>query len=124
MANRVCLGQKSAGQFGLWISKPGVDVLSASLDQMLLATDLNSFQIITSGNVLLAASASSVTIDIPNFGFRPLLMWTGEWVTGGLSAGNVNRVTYNSNTNITFTAVMATPFDYRIYYAVLNEVMP
>ena len=35
MVARLVLGQRGAGEYGMWVSKPGIDVFSATDDQLL-----------------------------------------------------------------------------------------
>jgi hypothetical protein len=67
MANRVLLGSKG-GQQGLYISKPGVDVLTASPDQLLFDTRLGHY-----GSVIAfgTATAGSV-INFPTMPYIPM----------------------------------------------------
>ena len=69
MANRVCLGQKAAGQFGLWVSKPGLNVLTASESQMLFSSNVKTLQIAQNGKVTI--TALPYTLTIADLGFRP-----------------------------------------------------
>ena len=39
MVNRVLKGKNAAGQYGFWVSKPGVDVLSANILQFAFSSD-------------------------------------------------------------------------------------
>ncbi len=39
MVQRVIKGRSGAGQFGFWVSKPGIDVMSANIMQMAFSSD-------------------------------------------------------------------------------------
>lgn len=72
MANRVCLGQRSS-DIGLFISKPAVNVLTASLDNMLFSSSARAYQAVASGTVAIANN-SSTTIAYPNNGYVPTVL--------------------------------------------------
>jgi hypothetical protein len=74
MTNRVLLG-KFGTKYGLWVSKPGVNLLKASEDEMLLSTERQSFQIVKSGVISFpGAGDDAPAITIPNLGFNPLVL--------------------------------------------------
>lgn len=75
MANRVLLGERS-GQQGLWVSKPGVNVLTAGADQLLLSAGEASMQAIAAGSVSMAGSINDtgVTVTIPSTPYVPLVL--------------------------------------------------
>lgn len=74
MTNRVVLGNRS-GQQGLWISKPGRDVLTISADaDFLFRTDIKGAQIVQSGIIpQTAGTFINVQIGIPDLGYRPVV---------------------------------------------------
>lgn len=74
MTNRVLLGKRGT-KYGLWVSKPGVNVLTGTEDQMLLSTERQSFQIVKSGLIAFpGAGDDAPAIAIPNMGFSPLVL--------------------------------------------------
>lgn len=73
MTNRVILGKRGS-KYGLWVSKPGVDVLTGSEDQMMLSTEAQSFQIVASGTISFPGVGGETSISIPNLGFEPLVL--------------------------------------------------
>lgn len=81
MTGRVILGQK-AGQLGMWVSRPGVDVLSAVDDDMLLSTSRAGIQIIASGVIYSPGNNTSHDFAIPALGYTPLVIVTGAYVGG------------------------------------------
>ncbi|QIG76837.1 hypothetical protein EVC30_008 [Rhizobium phage RHph_Y1_11] len=112
MANRLLLGQKAAGNFGLWITKSGIDVLTnTTVSNYLLSTDAGAWQIMYSATQALAnnpspGSAQTIGITIPNFGFRPLLLCAVSGSGGGAFPGGtvaVSKYVYTSNTAINVT---------------------
>ena len=73
MTQRVLLGQRGT-DYGLWVSEPSVDVLTATDDQLLLNPTRKQFQIIDRGTI---PSQSTTTYQVytlthANWGFTPL----------------------------------------------------
>lgn len=115
MTNRVLIGKKGSA-YGIWISKPGYDVLSASLDQMLLSSERTPFMVIGQGVVSAFTDINQTrALTIPNLGFRPIFLL-------GCPAFEID-VIYNSITSITFKSVSKRPYhsDGSCYYAYLTE---
>lgn len=69
MVGRVILGQRS-GTYGAWVSKPGVNVVSASTDQLLLSTDVGNVQVVAAG-VIGGQPSSGTVISFVDLGFQP-----------------------------------------------------
>jgi len=59
MANRILLGERS-GQYGLWVSKPGFNVLTAGQDGLLLSMGEDSLQAVYSASVGIANTGAEV----------------------------------------------------------------
>lgn len=78
MTNRVVLG-KRGGVSGMWVSAPGVDVLTAADAQMLLSTSRANVQIVASGVFTGALAPSFVDVAIPNLGFKPIILFACPW---------------------------------------------
>ena len=74
MTNRIVLGDVGGGAYGVKVSEPGVNVLTADDDSLLLNSDVEQVQIITSGRV--SAAPSSLDVTIPNLGFSPFVIAT------------------------------------------------
>lgn len=72
MVNRVCLGLKGS-TFGIWVSKPGHDVLGASLDNMLFTSEAKFFQVVQTGQAALSGGYSG-EIFFPNLGYEPMIL--------------------------------------------------
>lgn len=81
MSGRIALGQKS-GQYGLWVSRPGVEVLTASDDDMLLSTSRTGLMIIASGVIYSPGNNTTHDFTIPALGYTPLVIVTGAYVGG------------------------------------------
>lgn len=79
MTNRVLLGKKGS-DYGLWVSKPGQNVLTASDDNMLLSTDFQAFQIVASGVINNPSNNTDYNLTIPNLGFTPIVLLGGSHV--------------------------------------------
>jgi hypothetical protein len=73
MTNRLILGNRS-GQYGLWISKPGIDVLTASDRDCLFSSDVRAFQVVQSGDLGDIGSGGSVGIATVDQGFLPFVV--------------------------------------------------
>lgn len=75
MVERVLMGQRGS-EMGLWISKPGKNVLTASESDMLfLATptrQTKALQLVQQGTLSFAQGQEYVDIVTPNLGFNPL----------------------------------------------------
>lgn len=71
MANRVLLGQRGS-EYGLWISKPGKDVTTASVEDLLFSSSNSSYkytQILAKGVHVFPTTAGStynVTVNMVN----------------------------------------------------------
>lgn len=63
MTNRIVLGQKG-GDYGLWVSAPGHNVLTASESNMLFSMSGIMTQVIQSGSFTIDGSSTSVSIPI------------------------------------------------------------
>ena len=73
MARRVVFGLRG-GEYGIWVSRPNVDVLSAGDDQLLLSSSRRSAQVIASG-VLNVSAGQTYGISWPvNLGFSPVIL--------------------------------------------------
>lgn len=116
MTRRVILGKRGVA-YGLWVSRPGIDVLTASEDDLLLSMDTENLQIVASGIAADPGNTGSRTITIPALGFKPYVIY------------GCNRylieLRHNSNTSITFQSMGSMPkrdndADGRIRWAVTN----
>ncbi|SEB99768.1 hypothetical protein [Bradyrhizobium erythrophlei] len=67
MARRFLLGlHPTLGQYGLWLSVPGVDVVSATAAaSFLLKSDVKNEQVIMSGSIFLPAFSGDVAVPYP-----------------------------------------------------------
>ena len=125
MVDRVLLGPKG-GAHGLYISKPGHDVVTTGESNLLFSSDWTSLQIVRTGT-LNVPNGGSAAFSIPvDLGFRPAIMLVPEFELFlgpgiNIKADIEARVTYNSNTN--FSAyVWADGVNYtgKTFYAVFR----
>ena len=60
MANRVLIGKKGTSDYGLYVSNPGVNVLTASADNLMFNSDAKeSFNVLQTGTVSVAAPGTT-----------------------------------------------------------------
>jgi hypothetical protein len=85
MANRVLLGKRGT-EYGLWVSKPGVNVLSASGAQLMLSTGQRSLQIVRFG--AFNRSSGSQPISWAALGYRPKIVVSSQLVTSLVYTGD------------------------------------
>lgn len=71
MANRVLLGQRDS-DYGLWVSRPGQNVVTANADQLLFDMNTPLFQAVVSG--VFTGSSGTVDITIANLGYSPMVI--------------------------------------------------
>jgi hypothetical protein len=91
MANRVLLGKRGS-DYGLWVSKPGVNVLTCDPEDMIFDTDLDYGQVVAKGSV---SSATNVSVTVRD-GVDPYVVakgYSGTTISTRQLATAVN--TYN-----------------------------
>jgi len=128
MANRVLLGKKGT-EYGLWISKPGVDVTTANTDQLLFSSSNSVFkygQVLASNTHTFSTTAGtthSVTVTMP-VNKEPYVFWYTDSNTTytplSLYEAYVD-VSYSfsgSNTTVEFYKYGSFTFD--IYYIIFS----
>lgn len=64
MANRVVMGS-ARGAIGLWVSKPGFDVLTTADENLLFSMGGRLTTVLASGSVSFAPNSAGSTINIP-----------------------------------------------------------
>jgi len=79
MANRVLLGKKGT-EYGLWISKPGKDVTTANVQDLLFSTSSSDYkyaQILAQGTHTFPTTAGSThTVTVPCVNnVKPYVIW-------------------------------------------------
>lgn len=108
MVNRVLLGQKGSA-YGLWVSKSGYDVTTATNAQMLFTSEKVSPQVMYQTTVYFPARNIGLggieTVTHADFGFRPFVILTYSGITEAEYESSV--VTYGienrTNTQFQFT---------------------
>jgi len=75
MTNRVLFGLRN-GSYGLWVSKPGFDVLTAPDNQMTILPTRANLQVVSFGFIDTTAGAFPYYVNFPNLGYLPLVKWT------------------------------------------------
>lgn len=123
MANRVVLGQRSINQFGLFISKPGFNVLTCQPHEMLYHAAYSSIQVIASGSFSIAGPGGSYyDLAIPNYIDAPFITIQKE---DDGPYGKIMYLMYLSNTLIRIVKIVDLPaltrnYNYRIYGVALG----
>lgn len=74
MANRVLLGKRD-NTYGIWISKPGEDVLTATDEKLLFTMNRQPFMIIGRGTLTpFSGTNQHRYVTIPNLGYKPIFL--------------------------------------------------
>lgn len=110
MANRVLVGRRNATSVGIYVSKPGQDVLTAPPDQLLLSSEAGSLQIVASG--VIASPSTTTTITIPDLGFRPIIFFSCN--------RGIGNITYNSNTSVS-VAILSNQSEMDIWWGQVGK---
>lgn len=114
MANRVLLGRKpGTSAYGLWISKPGGNVLTAPNANMLFALDKLG-QVVMSGRLTFGSSLTQTLTVNHGLGFRPAVVFRDGYDG---AVGDYLRVIINLN-NLSFVKKVGVSFN--LYYAIYN----
>ena len=103
MPARLIVGQRGAGEYGFWVSKPGIDVWSASGNNLLFDAALFHARPIMTGSV-----ATSVTV-YHGLGYVPLTVFSGDFLNNNGTAATVDA------TNLYVTGTAAKPLSYVVY---------
>lgn len=92
MSERVVVGQRNAGEYGIWVSKPGKSAWSTNINDFLLTADLSQTYPVKNGVVLSIPNVSYVPSSTPygvyvvadyylavphDLGYVPLVIVTG-----------------------------------------------
>lgn len=99
MTTRLCLGNRGS-DVGLFISKPGIDVMTATAENLLFSTASRAFQFVQSG-MLAVPSSKEVTITTPDLGYKPMIMLFPKVTGFSANYFQISWVRYDSNTSIT-----------------------
>ncbi|MBX4911375.1 hypothetical protein HJA82_29115 [Rhizobium bangladeshense] len=96
MTNRVLFGQRGAA-YGLWVSKPGFDVLSTADANMMMLPSQANLQLIQSGYIDTSGNAFPYTVVIPNLGYFPLVKWVMSGYNAYLVSGSATTIRFYSD---------------------------
>ena len=116
MANRVLLGNRSTGGYGLYVSKEGQNVLTCAAKELLFDSRAHRTGLVYAGgnNLQLGDSSSNflTTGSKPSLGYPPLVIFseknTGErdGTDGGTDSGEItDQVSFWKTTTSTVTPV-------------------
>lgn len=92
MSGRVLIGRRS-GQNGIYVSRPGQEVLSAGIDGLLMTTDVKHLQVIQRGQF--TSAGGNTNISWTAVGFRPRLLVSTQNVIQYISYSSDNAATIN-----------------------------
>ena len=122
MTNRVLL---TSG--GLWVSQPGVDVLTGTDAQMLFSMATEGLQVVQSGVVSDPGANSTTNVTIPDQGFKPFVIVSCDKYdfTFELTSNTNLRLKTQSAVSLTNDNLAPTVItrDGTVRYAVLNQVI-
>jgi hypothetical protein len=126
MTNRAVLGVGPGGALGLFVSKPGVNVLSpGSDDDMLFSMATLNLQIVQSGRISDPGANVSTTITIPNLGFNPFVIFSCDKYPIQLDFPSVTQIRLTTGNAISFLNDTVSPTNIsrtgEIRYAVTNQ---
>lgn len=89
MANRLIIGQRGVSEYVFMVSKPGVNVLTASDSDLIFKHDWKMLQVVQTGNVVFTKSQPwgtpetlSATLSMPNQGYKPWVYVSPQVSTG------------------------------------------
>ncbi|QIG69091.1 hypothetical protein EVB78_058 [Rhizobium phage RHph_N1_15] len=96
MTNRVLLGQRGSA-FGMWVSKPGFDVLTAADDKMNIITNRVNLQLVQSGFIDTTGNAFPYSFSIPDLGYLPFIRWMPSGYNAYLSPASNTLMRFYSD---------------------------
>lgn len=131
MVDRVIIGEKTTGNPGLWVSKPGEDVFSTDLSKFLFAME-SILPLHTKGSVTLSATTSpynaSVTVN-HNLGYKPVMFVQGIAPAVPVNFSNPSEVDVRTtNTTAEFRILNSNNssglYPTILYYAIFRAWVP
>ncbi|HLL28591.1 MAG TPA: LamG domain-containing protein [Xanthobacteraceae bacterium] len=87
------LGTSTFTDYGVWLSKPGIDVFTATDDQCLLTTGAKNFQFLMRGSVAVPASTNVTVYFGTTLASIPVIGWGVKKTVGGW----INLPAFDSN---------------------------
>lgn len=126
MTNRAVLGAGPGGALGLFVSKPGVDVLSpGSDDNLLFSMATQNLQVVQSGVLGDPGAGAATTVTVPNLGFNPFVVFSCDKYPVTLDFPSVTQIRLTTGTAYSLTNDTVSPTNIsrngQIRYAVLNQ---
>ncbi|TDW20394.1 hypothetical protein EV128_12524 [Rhizobium azibense] len=95
MTNRVVFGAKGS-LFGMWVSKPGFDVLTTANSNMLFGTDIpSSMQVVQAGRIAMGSGTGPWNVAIPNLGYYPLVRFYSNGYQVYLTYPSLTQIRFN-----------------------------
>ncbi len=101
MANRVLLGERN-GDYGLWISKPGQNVLTAGDGQLLFSPDFPILQVLYSQIIQTSGSGGSAnyTVSWPDPGYYAFAWCFSDQANAFYTFNSQSSITVTANNNV------------------------
>lgn len=101
MVQRVLLGSKSSGEIGLYISKPGINVTTATGRNFLFNSDtFQAMQFLQTGAASVPVN-TTVRIAVPNMGYYPMVFLSFLYA-GNTDPGNSIDIQVGYDNNSSF----------------------
>lgn len=72
MTNRLLIGKRNTDEYGMWVAKPGYNVLTADNTQLLFGTSLAAIQILAKGTFTMVSGTTQTDVTIADYGFYPV----------------------------------------------------
>jgi hypothetical protein len=104
MPARLIVGQRGAGEYGFWVSKSGIDVFTASGDNLLFDASTFHARPVMVGSVV----TNGVTV-YHGLGYVPLTVFSGDFLNNNGTAATVDA------TNLYVTGTATKPLSYVVY---------
>jgi hypothetical protein len=126
--NRIIFGNRS-GTYGLFISRPGVDVLTATPSQLLLDTSSFINQVVQAGSATLTPGSSSLTITLDSslasvsnrfLWFTYEAYYSGSLITTDYWGQSFTLYTSGATLYANFGTLPGSPYQYYLYWAVFG----
>lgn len=125
MANRVVFGKRPDNSIGLWISKPGFNVLDTPTQNMLFSMEDDAFQVVQSGLVW-SVDDGVYDVFMPDQGFFPLILlsypaFNSQAMWMGLSYHKISNTQFRITRN---DGSFSWTDDFHIRYYVTKKPLP
>lgn len=122
MVARILLGHLEGGDYGIKVSKPNVDVLSATNTELFLSSTFNNFQFAYSGAVANPGSVGAMrTVSFPSIGVKPRVWLASDAWRIQIAANAVTETSFTFEIFGGTTSVLGPDLSGDVYWAVLAE---